>query len=264
MKGPRRVPIGTKVRSDVLSRDPDTLFPLQGALGYEITQSLFVGKHVLLVEGASDILYLQAFSQALTSRKRNGLDPRWTICPSGGIGSTVRNGKRALLKLLLDKPPYLDKIAVGRKADPAEVEANATVWDILRSPVLKRILCIPTNFSFNPRSVIQARVNRAELGEFDALVLGLFLMLRFKGQVVVPDFGFYGREAHASLIREERLIAGVNFLGELSPKLRRSVLLMEGKVAAGTTVEDAETLAAYERLVHGTNGFNEFVESAIA
>ena len=85
LKGARRVPLGTKVRDDVLSRDPDTLFPLQGALGYDISQSLFVGKHTLLVEGPSDILYIQALSEALRKRGRGGLDPRWTICPAGGI-----------------------------------------------------------------------------------------------------------------------------------------------------------------------------------
>ncbi|MBJ7576386.1 AAA family ATPase [Devosia sp. MC532] len=85
MKGPRRVPLGTKVRSDVLTRDPDTIFPLQGALGYEITQSLFVGKHTLLVEGPGDILYLQSLSDALKRRGRAGLDARWTLCPAGGI-----------------------------------------------------------------------------------------------------------------------------------------------------------------------------------
>ncbi|MFG1230394.1 AAA family ATPase [Xanthobacter wiegelii] len=85
MKGPRRVPIGTKVRSDVLTRDPDTLFPLQGALGYEITQSLFVGEHTLLLEGPGDILYIQALSDALKRRGRPGLDRRWTMCPAGGI-----------------------------------------------------------------------------------------------------------------------------------------------------------------------------------
>ena len=84
-KGPRQLPLGTKVRDDVLTRDPDTLFPLQGALGYEISQSLFVGKNTLLVEGASDILYLQALSDALHRDSRPGLDPRWTICPAGGI-----------------------------------------------------------------------------------------------------------------------------------------------------------------------------------
>lgn len=85
MRGPRRIPIGTKVRDDVLTRDPDTLFPLQGALGYEITQSLFIGKNTLLVEGPGDILYLQAFSDALHRRGRSGLDMRWTMCPAGGI-----------------------------------------------------------------------------------------------------------------------------------------------------------------------------------
>lgn len=76
---------GTKVRSDVLEVSDDTLFPLQGALGYEVTQSLFIGANTWLVEGPSDIIYLQVLSQALTKRRREGLDPKWTLCPSGGI-----------------------------------------------------------------------------------------------------------------------------------------------------------------------------------
>lgn len=76
---------GTKVRSDALATDRDTLFPLQGALGYELTQTLFVGKKTLLVEGPSDILYLQAFSSALAKRGKTKLDPAWTLCPAGGI-----------------------------------------------------------------------------------------------------------------------------------------------------------------------------------
>lgn len=81
----RRKPTGTKVREDVLGRDQDSIFPLQGALGYSITQSLFVGKHVLLVEGPSDILYLKALSSELVRRGKVGLHPEWTICPSGGL-----------------------------------------------------------------------------------------------------------------------------------------------------------------------------------
>jgi len=77
--------LGTKVGDQVLSTDRDTLFPLQGALGYEITQSLFVGKHTLIVEGPSDILYLQAASAELGRRNRTKLDPRWTMCPAGGV-----------------------------------------------------------------------------------------------------------------------------------------------------------------------------------
>lgn len=76
---------GTKVRSDALATDRDTLFPLQGALGYDIAQSLFIGEHTLLVEGPSDILYLKGASHALRKLGRTSLDPRWVICPSGGI-----------------------------------------------------------------------------------------------------------------------------------------------------------------------------------
>ena len=76
---------GTKITEDVMSTDKDTLFPLQGALGYSVTQSLFLGKNSLLVEGPSDILYLQAFSNELGRRGRVGLDSRWTMCPAGGI-----------------------------------------------------------------------------------------------------------------------------------------------------------------------------------
>ncbi|MEQ8784437.1 MAG: AAA family ATPase [Roseibium album] len=76
---------GTKITEDVMSTDRDTLFPLQGALGYSVTQSLFVGENSLLVEGPSDILYLQAFSNELERRGRKSLDPKWTMCPAGGI-----------------------------------------------------------------------------------------------------------------------------------------------------------------------------------
>lgn len=76
---------GTKVGDKVLSTDRDTLFPLQGALGYEITQSLFIGPHSLIVEGPSDILFLTLFSAELIRQRRTGLDPRWTLCPCGGI-----------------------------------------------------------------------------------------------------------------------------------------------------------------------------------
>ena len=77
--------LGTKVGDNVFSTDPETLFPLHGALGYEITQSLFIGEHTLLVEGPADILYLQAASAALREFGQTSLDPRWVLCPSGGV-----------------------------------------------------------------------------------------------------------------------------------------------------------------------------------
>jgi len=75
---------GTKVFTEVLEAGPDTLFPLQGALGYEIYQSLFVGPNCLIVEGVSDLMYLQTMTGVLIAEGREGLDPRWTITPVGG------------------------------------------------------------------------------------------------------------------------------------------------------------------------------------
>ena len=77
--------LGTKVGDRVLSSDSDTIFPLRAALGYDITQSLFVGENSLLVEGPSDLLYLKWASRQLVKRRRVGLDPRWTVTPVGGI-----------------------------------------------------------------------------------------------------------------------------------------------------------------------------------
>ena len=77
--------IGTKIRPDVLTIDPQTNFPLLGAMGFEVTQGLLISPNTLLVEGASDIVYLQAISNKLQLLGRSFLDPRWAVCPSGGI-----------------------------------------------------------------------------------------------------------------------------------------------------------------------------------
>lgn len=76
---------GTKVSDRVLSADADTMFPLRAALGYGLTQSLFVGEHSLLVEGPSDLLYLRWATRQLGELGRITLDRRWTITPVGGI-----------------------------------------------------------------------------------------------------------------------------------------------------------------------------------
>jgi hypothetical protein len=75
---------GTKVITDVLEGTEDSLFPLQGALGYDIYQTLFIGPNNLLVEGVSDLLYVQGMSAVLDSIGREGLSSKWTITPVGG------------------------------------------------------------------------------------------------------------------------------------------------------------------------------------
>lgn len=102
--------VGTVVREDVLSTDRETLFPLQAALGYGITQSLFVGEHTLVVEGPSELLYFQAMTSALERQGRKGLDRRWTPCPSNGVDKvnaflSLFGGNKLHCAVLLDLAP---------------------------------------------------------------------------------------------------------------------------------------------------------------
>jgi len=76
--------LGTKVSKRILSRDKDTLFPLQGVLGFDMAQTLFVGPYVVVVEGPSERAYFDWFSRELVRRGREGLDIRWAICPAEG------------------------------------------------------------------------------------------------------------------------------------------------------------------------------------
>jgi len=126
-KGQKFVSLGSKVGTDILSTDRDTLFPLQAALGYEITQSLFVGEHTLLVEGPADILYLKAASNELSARGRISLDKRWVVCPSNGIDKiaaflSLFGGNKLHVAVLLD-------YAKGQKAKVDQIKQNRLLQD---------------------------------------------------------------------------------------------------------------------------------------
>jgi len=77
---------GTRVSSEVTTTDPDTLFPLQGALGYDLAQHLFVAPHNLIVEGTSDYTYLRVISDYFdTLEHRTPLNDKWSLVPVGGV-----------------------------------------------------------------------------------------------------------------------------------------------------------------------------------
>ena len=80
---------GTKIRGDILTTDPQTNFPVFGAMGFEVAQTLIIGRNTLLVEGPSDILFLQAAAHVLRKAGRTTLHPQWAICPSGGIDKVL-------------------------------------------------------------------------------------------------------------------------------------------------------------------------------
>jgi predicted ATPase/energy-coupling factor transporter ATP-binding protein EcfA2 len=127
---------GTKVLTNVFDATDDSLFPLQGALGYEIQQTLFIGPNSLVVEGPADMLYLRAVSAQLEREGRTGLSEDWVITPTGGSGKVptfvsllapqkgmnvatlldIQNSDRALIEDLYKKK-LLKKKQVATYAD---------------------------------------------------------------------------------------------------------------------------------------------------
>lgn len=99
--------LGTKVGEKILSGDRDTILPLQGHLGYDITQTLFVGPYVVVVEGPSEWAYMSWFTRKLVADGREGLDIRWAIAPAEGAPKvssfiTLFRGRGLKIAALID------------------------------------------------------------------------------------------------------------------------------------------------------------------
>ena len=134
-----------------LSADRDTILPLESALGYSVSQHLFLGAgHHLAVEGSSDFIYLQRVTEYLLTLGEVGLDPRLTIIPVGGIDnmpafvallgrrlevSALVDGDRASAKLARIKAAARDnsvpegRIVLCADADP-HLPRNADIEDL--------------------------------------------------------------------------------------------------------------------------------------
>jgi hypothetical protein len=84
-----REKIGTVISDNVSWTDERTIFPLQAALGWTVAQNLFISERNLLVEGSSDLVYLQTASALLESKGKTGLRDDVTIVPAGGLDKVV-------------------------------------------------------------------------------------------------------------------------------------------------------------------------------
>lgn len=108
---------GTIISDSVQEKDPNTLFPLQAALGYDLAQNLFVSKKNLLVEGISDLTYLSIISTILEAHGREGLNSEVMIVPVGGADKvatfiSLLRGNKLELVCLLDT--FTDQSAQSR------------------------------------------------------------------------------------------------------------------------------------------------------
>lgn len=81
--------VGTTVSDNLSGSDPRTIFPLQAALGWSVAQNLFISKTNLLVEGVSELAYLQTMSSILSAGGETGLDGNTTVVPVGGLSNVA-------------------------------------------------------------------------------------------------------------------------------------------------------------------------------
>lgn len=119
---------GSVISDSIQEKDPNTLFPLQAALGYDIAQNLFISKKNLLVEGPADLLYLTFFSNLLHSQKRTGLQDDITIVPVGGLDKvttfiSLLRGSKLGVACLLDT--FVDQ------------KGNQKVQDLISQKIIK-------------------------------------------------------------------------------------------------------------------------------
>lgn len=118
--------LGVQITDVSLSADRDTVLPVESALGYSISQHLFIGSgHHLAVEGSSDFVYLQRGTEYLVSIGSLGLDPKLAIIPVGGDSNmpafVALLGRRLKVSALIDG----DRSAAKLQRVKAAAKANS-------------------------------------------------------------------------------------------------------------------------------------------
>ncbi|TYL86308.1 hypothetical protein [Bradyrhizobium cytisi] len=168
------------------------------------------------------------------------------------------------IKLLTD--PTFSEQLLRRCRDPI-VRANWNVinsWDqrqrqaalaplqnklgtLLMSPMIRNIVGQTRTTFSNKTTVIIANLDRAKLGDITARLLGGLLITRSTGHVIINDYGFFSAPLP---LPERRFTIAVNFLDELSLRLRNDVLGIEQKFVFKTHKKDADELSFHVRLMN--------------
>ena len=80
---------GTKVHFSLTATDDGAILPLQEALGYDLAQSMFFHKKNLVLEGLTDMWYLEGLSNLLISAGKTGIDEQIALIPANCASKVV-------------------------------------------------------------------------------------------------------------------------------------------------------------------------------
>ena len=107
---------GSMVHTEVTADDPAALLPLQEALGYGLAQSLFAQQQNLVLEGLTDLFYLEATSELMRADNLEILDDRIALIPAKSAGkvvyyATILHAQKLKVGALLDADAAGDQAA---------------------------------------------------------------------------------------------------------------------------------------------------------
>lgn len=147
--------IGTKVNVSLTASDSGAMLPLQEALGYDLAQSLFFHKKNLVLEGLTDMWYLESLSDLLKADGKTEINDQVALIPANSASkvvyfATILHAQNLKLAALLDSDAEGDSAAkqetlvnaVGAKRILRTKDAysgqvpNPEIEDILRDTLL--------------------------------------------------------------------------------------------------------------------------------
>jgi len=151
---------GTTVTNDPTG-DERTLFPIQTALGYDLTQTLFVGERNIVVEGVTDYWYLAVISDYLRELKKVALPYNSVVTPAGGAQKiaymvALLTSQRLKVLVLLD----------------SEKQSRISASDMIKSKLIKDEYVIFVDEAFNSQKPIECDIeDLLDPAIFEALVI---------------------------------------------------------------------------------------------
>lgn len=146
---------GTKVNVSLTASDSGAMLPLQEALGYDLAQSLFFHKKNLVLEGLTDMWYLESLSDLLKANGKTGINDQIALIPANSASkvvyfATILHAQNLKIAALLDSDAEGDTAskqdtlvnAVGAKRILRTKDvytgqvSNSEIEDLLRDTLL--------------------------------------------------------------------------------------------------------------------------------
>lgn len=205
---------GVRVTLANLSADRATILPLESALGYSVSQHLFLGSgQHLALEGSSDFVYLLRMTEHSTANGLPGLDPRLSMISVGGADNmpafVALLGRRLKVSALIDgarTQARLTRIKAAARnngvpesaivlcSDVAGMPTNADIEDLFAVSDYLRLY----NWAFN------ANVSPADLAATNEPILKKLIDFRSGG-----DFD-HALPAHQVTNRRDEFFSSIN------------------------------------------------------